>query len=94
MLIDEAIKMLQKEKAEGTKAIILAYWKSDMFDREDDASWSAAAAYAEDQSDWSRAHDMLSELMEEEEDDTEAKVTTLSPKGDSFFSKRAYERSH
>lgn len=64
MTIDEAIEMLKREKAGGTKNIVFAYWTSDMFEKEDDDSWGAEAEYIEDQMDWSASHDDMQNLLD------------------------------
>lgn len=59
MTVDEAIKMLQREKKAGIKNVIIAWWDAGMFDRKDDDEWAAIAERIEDKFDWSSAHDDL-----------------------------------
>ena len=71
MKIEEAIAQLIQEKNNGTKSIILAYWKADLFDREDDDGWHADTELVENEMDWSRTHDQMDDLigsLNEEED--------------------------
>jgi len=64
MKIEKAIEMLQEAQKSGTKSIVLAYWEAEMFDRKDDESWEAESEWIENDMDWSRAHDQMSDLME------------------------------
>jgi len=36
MKIEKAIEMLQQEQKSGTKSIVFAYWKAELFGKEDD----------------------------------------------------------
>jgi len=64
MHIDDAIKALKEAKKTGTKAIIFAYWESEMFERDDDETWAHDANLVEEEFDWSRTHDQLSAYLE------------------------------
>lgn len=71
MKIEEAIAQLIEEKNNGTKSIILAYWKADLFDRQDDYEWESDTELVENEMDWSKAHDQMDDLigsLNEEED--------------------------
>jgi hypothetical protein len=59
MTIDEAIALLESEKAAGVKSIIVAWWQADMFSRADDEAWEHAAALVERKHDWSSTHEDL-----------------------------------
>ena len=63
MKIEDAIAQLIKEKNNGTQSIILAYWKADMFDQEDNDEWHSYTELVEDEMDWSRAHDQMTDLI-------------------------------
>jgi len=63
MNIKDAIALLIKEKNNGTQSIILAYWKADMFDQEDNDEWHSDTELVEDKMDWSRAHDQMTDLI-------------------------------
>jgi hypothetical protein len=64
MTIDEAIKLLEAEKAAGVKSIILAWWNADMFDRQDDEAWAADVEQIDDKFDWSSTHDDILYCLE------------------------------
>jgi hypothetical protein len=59
MTIDEAIELLEAEKAAGVKSVIVAWWQADMFGRADDKSWEHAADIVERKHDWSSTHEGL-----------------------------------
>lgn len=59
MTIDEAIDNLRTAKNSGVKAVILAWWGADMFDRPDDETWAADAEKIEDKFDWAATHEDL-----------------------------------
>ena len=64
MKIEQAIELLKQAQKSGTKNIVLAYWQADMFGREDNADWESEAELIENDMDWSRAHDQMSDLLE------------------------------
>ena len=64
MKIEKAIEMLQQEQKSGTKSIVFAYWKAELFGKEDDESWEAESEWIENDMDWSRAHDQMCDLLE------------------------------
>lgn len=68
MKIEDAIAQLIEEKNNGTKSIILAYWKADTFDRKDDYQWESDTEYVENEMDWSRAHDRMTDIIQEGND--------------------------
>jgi epoxyqueuosine reductase QueG len=68
MTIDEAIKNLENAKAKGAKAIIMAWWDAELFQKQDDHEWQAIAEQVESQMDWSSTHYDLSDLISELED--------------------------
>ena len=63
MNIEDAIAQLIEEKNNGTQSIILAYWKADLFGREDDDEWHSDTELVEAEMDWSRAHDQMDDLL-------------------------------
>ena len=63
MNIEDAIAQLIEEKNNGTQSIILAYWKADLFGREDDDEWHSDTELVEAEMDWSRAHDRMDDLI-------------------------------
>lgn len=71
MTIDEAINKLTAAKNEGVKSVVMAYWESNMFQREDgaplpdDKEWEGITEAVEYQMDWSRTHDDLSMIIEQ-----------------------------
>ena len=71
MTIDEAIEALKQAKKEGHKAAVFAWWFADMFDRVDDDQWLADTEYVEAQMDWSADHDVIQDLINENEEDDE-----------------------
>jgi len=64
MTIDEAIELLQAEKAAGTKSVILAWWNADMFSRQDDEAWEHAAEMVERKHDWSATQEDLAMTLD------------------------------
>ena len=68
MKIEEAIAQLIEEKANGTQSIVLAYWKADLFCREDDEGWHSDTELLESETDWSRVHDQMIDIISEEEE--------------------------
>ena len=64
MKIEDAIQMLVEAKNNGTKNIILAYWESDIFQKNDDGEWAEIAEQVEDQMDWSITNDGIESLIE------------------------------
>jgi hypothetical protein len=68
MKIEEAIAQLIEEKANGTQSIVLAYWKADLFCREDDEGWHSDTETLESETDWSRVHDQMIDIISEEEE--------------------------
>jgi hypothetical protein len=71
MKIEEAIAQLIEEKANGTQSIVLAYWKADLFCREDDEGWHSDTELLESETDWSRVHDQMIDIISEEDKPTE-----------------------
>ena len=79
MKIDDAIEQLQNAKKEGTKNIILAWWNSGEFDRQDNDAWAIDCDIIDDNmAPWLElkvrvcglaAVDRLYEIMENEDDD-------------------------
>ena len=69
MKIDDAIEQLQNAKKEGTKNIILAWWNSGEFDRQDNDAWAIDCDIIDDNMDWANTHDRLYDMMENEDDD-------------------------
>lgn len=59
MTIDEAIKLLEVEKAAGVKSVLVAWWTADTFGRADDEAWEYAADTVERKHDWSSTHEDL-----------------------------------
>ncbi len=70
MHIDQAIELLQKEKAGGTQHLIFAYWTADIFGRKDDDAWAYDADIG-DEIDWSSTHERLGCAMSEFREDLE-----------------------
>ena len=64
MNIDDAIKMLQKEKKRGVKHIIISHWTADQFDRSDNRIWGYISDAVMD-ADWQFVNDNLAEMVEE-----------------------------
>ena len=63
MTIDEAIELLEAEKAAGVKSIIAAWWCADMFNRADDEEWQYDAEFIEQKMDWSSTHEDLQYML-------------------------------
>jgi hypothetical protein len=63
MTIDEAIKLLESEKAAGVKSIIAAWWSADMFSRNDDEEWQGDAEFIEQKMDWASTHEDLQYML-------------------------------
>jgi len=63
MTIDEAIENLQSGKKAGMKNIVLAWWSSADFDRDDNDDWADAAATVERKMDWSATHDNIAMVL-------------------------------
>ena len=68
MKIERAIELLQREKESGTKSIVLAYWCSDTFSREDDELWETDSDNLEHYMDWSDSHDQMVDLLSQWEE--------------------------
>lgn len=64
MTIDEAIKLLNVEKARGTKSVIIAWWNADEFDRKDDEAWEHDTDIVERKHDWSSTHEDLQMVLD------------------------------
>jgi hypothetical protein len=64
MKIEDAINQLIEAKNQGVKSIVLAYWRAELFRKKDDESWEAESEWIENDMDWSRAHDDMSDLLE------------------------------
>ena len=64
MKIEDAIKTLQEEKKSGTKHVIMAYWTSESFEREDDASWQEDLEIIDTDMDWSSAQEGLQNILD------------------------------
>jgi hypothetical protein len=64
MKIEEAIKALQEEKKNGTKNVIMAYWTSEDFNREDDSSWQKDIEIVDSDYDWSEDHEAIGDILE------------------------------
>lgn len=64
MTIDEAIRLLQSEKAAGVKSVIIAWWDAGMFGRIDDETWAHAAEMVERKHDWSSTHEDLQSALD------------------------------
>jgi hypothetical protein len=69
MHIKEAIKLLKQEQKKGTENIIFAYWDSSSFDRKDDEDWAIDAEHVESEIDWSRTHELMSDIMSENKEE-------------------------
>ena len=67
MTIENAIAQLIREQNKGTKSIVLAYWKADLFDSKDDEEWLANTEFLESETDWSSVNDQMTDLLQEPE---------------------------
>ena len=68
MHIDQAIKILESAKADGTNNIVLAFWDSSEFDLTEGEEWANLSEIIEDSMDWSHSHDMMTFLIEQEKE--------------------------
>jgi hypothetical protein len=64
MKIEEAIKILKEEKKNGTKNIILAYWKAEDFDRKDNKGWKKDVDILEEDLDWSNTNEDMQSFLD------------------------------
>jgi len=67
MSIDDAIRLLQKERKAGIQNVVFAYWTPEMFGMEEGPEWAAAAEIGDD-IDWSNTHDQIKSKIDEEGD--------------------------
>jgi hypothetical protein len=81
MKIEEAIAQLIEEKANGTQSIVLAYWKADLFCREDDEGWHSDTELLESETDWSRVHDQMIDIISENDADDQEEDEPTEPSG-------------
>jgi hypothetical protein len=63
MHIDQAIKILELAKANGTRNIVLAFWASDIFELKEGEEWANIAEHIESKMDWSRVHDDMTDMI-------------------------------
>lgn len=59
MKIDDAIRMLEEAKANGTKNIITMWWYAEDFDVPDDDNWAEAVTEVQRHMDWADADDEI-----------------------------------
>ena len=75
MKIDDAIKMLQEAKENGSNNIIFAFWTCDVFTKVNDKGltkqftenkvWENIVNFIDNNMDWSYTHDALQEIINE-----------------------------
>lgn len=73
MKIDDAIKMLQEAKENGSKNVIFAFWTSDVFTKVNDKGltkqftenkvWENIVDFIDKNMDWSYTHEALQEII-------------------------------
>jgi len=66
MHIDQAIQILSEAKASGTQAIVFSFWEADLFALPNDNAWESLTEIIEDSMDWSRTHDDISTIIQNE----------------------------
>lgn len=69
MRIDDAIKELRSLKKAGVRSVLATWWTAEDFGRPDDEGWEYDSRSAERHMDWSLAHDSLSELIGDSEEE-------------------------
>ena len=61
MLIDDAISMLKDAKKNGAKNVVIAWWESDCFQRQEGKDWHEICQYMDENMDWSLTHTAIEE---------------------------------
>jgi hypothetical protein len=69
MRIDDAIKQLRSLKKAGVRSVLATWWTAEDFSRQDDEGWEYDSTAAERHMDWSLAHESLSELIDNSEEE-------------------------
>ena len=59
MTIDKAIELLQREKHNGVKNVICAWWVAEDFTMKDDDAWGDVCDKIDDRMDWAVADEAL-----------------------------------